>query len=73
MDDKLRPSEVNLFGQRYHACVAVSNIGLGFILSGAIHRWFADGAAWLTPIGLLMLVAGAIWWGALWWRQRKAV
>lgn len=71
MNDGLQPNEVNLFGQRYHACVAMFNVGLGFIFAGALHRWF-DGGAWLSPIGLLMLFTGVIWWGALWWRQRKA-
>ena len=72
MEDRLRPNEVNLFGQRFHGSVALTYLGLGFVFSGAIHRWFADGAAWLSPIGLLLLFVGVIWWGALWWRQRKA-
>jgi hypothetical protein len=72
MEDRLRSNEVNLFGQRFHGSVPLTYLGLGFLLSGAIHRWFADGAAWLSPIGLLMLFVGVIWWGALWWRQRKA-
>jgi hypothetical protein len=71
MEERLRPNEINLFGQRFHACVGISYIGLGFIFAGALHRWVTDSAAWLSPIGMLMLVVGALWWGALWWRQRK--
>jgi hypothetical protein len=72
MEDRLRPNEVNLFGQRFHASVAITYLGLGLILGDALHRWFADGAAWQSLVGFLMLFAGAIWWVALWWRQRKA-
>jgi len=71
MNNELRPNEVNLFGQRFHASVGTFYIGLGLFMGGAIHRWFA-GADWLPLIGLLMLFAGAISWGALWWRQPKA-
>ena len=35
MEDKLRPNEINLFGQRFHASVAITYLGLGFILGGA--------------------------------------
>jgi hypothetical protein len=72
MDDRLRPNEVGLFGQRFHASVAITYVGLGFILADALTRWFAGGAAWVPLVGLLMLFAGAIWWVALWWRQRTA-
>jgi hypothetical protein len=72
MEDRLRPNEINLLGQRFHASVAITYVGLGVFLGGALHRWFADGAALLPLVGLLMLLAGAIWWVALWWRQRKA-
>ena len=72
MEDRLQPNEINLCGQRFHPAVAVFNVGLGLVIGGFIHRWFADGAAWLSPVGLLMLFVGAIWWVAPWWRQRKA-
>lgn len=68
----LRPNEVQLFGQRFHACVAVYNVGLGLILGNAVHRWFPDAAAWLSPIGLAMLLAGAAWWLLEWRRQRSS-
>ena len=72
MNDKLRPNEVQLFGQRFHACVAVFYLGLGVILCNAVHRWFADGAHWLPPIGLATLIAAAAWWLLVWRRQRDS-
>jgi len=72
MEDRLRPNEISLFGQRWHACVGVFYFGLGIFLGEGFRRWFPDGAAWLQLVGFLMFIAGAIWWGALWWRQPKA-
>jgi hypothetical protein len=57
MNDKLRPNEVQLFGQRFHACVAVFYLGLGLLLGDAVHRWFADAALWLPLVGLATLLA----------------
>jgi LPXTG-motif cell wall-anchored protein len=70
MEDKLRSNEVNLFGQKFHACVGVSYIGLGIILSNGFRRWFPGGTDWLPLIGLVMLLGGAAWWLLLWRRQR---
>lgn len=72
MNDKLRPNEVQLFGQRFHACVAVFYLGLGLLLGDAVHRWFADAALWLPLVGLATLLAAAAWWLLVWRRQRTS-
>ena len=70
MNDKLRPNEVQLFGQRFHACVAVFYLGLGVFFADAVHRWFADAAVWLPLVGLATLLLAAAWWLLVWRRQR---
>lgn len=69
----LRPNEIQLFGQRFHACVSLSYLGLGLFLGNAVHRWFPDAAVWLLPlIGMTMMLAGAAWWLLVWRRQRRS-
>jgi LPXTG-motif cell wall-anchored protein len=70
MNHKLQPNEIQLFGQRFHACVAVFYLGLGLLLGNAAHRWFPDAAPWLPLIGLALLLAAAGWWLWVWRRQR---
>jgi hypothetical protein len=68
MSAQLQPNEVNLFGQRFHACVGITYIGLGFILCNGLRRWFPP-ADWLPLLGMVMLFGGAAWWLVLWRRR----
>jgi ABC-type nickel/cobalt efflux system permease component RcnA len=68
-----RVNEVNLFGQRFHACVAVTYVGLGLLLGNAVRRWIPGGADWLPLVGMLLLLGGGAWWLLLWRRSRDPV
>jgi hypothetical protein len=72
MNDKLRPNEVQLFGQRFHASVGGFYLGLGVFLSDAVHRRFPDAAVWLPLIGLATLFVAAASLLLVWRRQRTS-
>jgi LPXTG-motif cell wall-anchored protein len=71
LEHQLRSNEVNLFGQRFHACVALLYVGLGVILANGFHRWLPGGTDWLALVGLVMLLSGGAWWLLLWRRRRS--
>ena len=68
----LDPNTVNLWGQKFHACVALFYLGMGIFLGARLSERFPAAQGWMVLLGMLVLFIGAAWWMALWMRARKA-
>ena len=55
------PNVVSLLGQRLHASVAISYLGLGMLLCNVARDWISDARNWTRPLALLLVIGGFAW------------